>query len=333
MDINSNRLTSPEITNLHLQFIQETISICVSKHVLATVKDPEVRSLFEFSLGLSENHVKALENFFKLENFPVPDGFREKDVNLDSPPLFVDTFWLNYLHTLSHTGLTGYSLAFGNSLRQDIQDYYYQCNIDAMEVHKKTISTLVAKGLYEKPPHFSTPKRVEYITSFSYSFDVIGKKRPLNTAEAGSVFFNLSKTRLAKALTIGFIQVVKNKDFRKFLESNLRDINQNYGIFSSILQEANLKVPKLLDTYVTNSTVAPFSDRLMANIAGFLASAAISYYGTALVSSMRIDLIVHCEAAILGGLKQLSKFGNVAVNNGWIEKLPQADDRKELPIN
>ncbi|MDN3018885.1 DUF3231 family protein [Paenibacillus sp. BSR1-1] len=331
--MNNYRLESTEITNLFIQYIMDTASICVSKHVLATVKDSEVCSLFEFSLEVSEKHVKKLKDFFHEENFPIPDGFKEKDVNLEAPPLFVDSFWLYYQHTMSHIGLSSYALSFGNTVRQDMQDYYYQCNVDAMEVYKKCVAALLSKGLYENSPYYSTPSETKYVKNLGYALDVIGKKRPLNSAEAGNIFFNLTKTRLAKGVSLGFSQVTKNKDLRKYLETNIRDINKNYGLFSSLLQEENLNVPILLDTNVTNSTVAPFSDKLMAVITGFLTQSAISYYGTALGSSMRIDLIGHCETAILGLLKQLTKFGSVALNNGWIEKLPEANDRKELPIN
>jgi len=35
-----SRLTSSEITSLWTQYIQDTMSVCISKYVLAKVKDP-----------------------------------------------------------------------------------------------------------------------------------------------------------------------------------------------------------------------------------------------------------------------------------------------------
>ncbi|KKI91278.1 hypothetical protein WQ54_15780 [Bacillus sp. SA1-12] len=330
---NNSRLTSTEITNLFTQYIQDTLSICISKHVLATVKDSDVRSLFEFAMGLSEKHVIKIKEILKKENFPVPNGLTEEDVNLEAPPLFADIFWLHYLHTMTHNGLTGYSLSFGNSIRQDMQDYYYQCNIDAMEVYKMCVGILLSKGLYEKPPYFSIPQTVEYITNVGYVLDVIGKKRPLNSAEAGNIFFNLIKNRLVKAVLLGFSQVAKNKDVRQYFEKSLKTSNKNFGIFSSLLREEHLNFPKLLDQEVTNSTIQPFSDKLMMICVGFLQGSAISYYGTALVSSLRADLIGQCEAAILRVMKGVPNWGNIIIENGWIEKLPEANDRQELPNN
>ncbi|MEK5393396.1 DUF3231 family protein [Margalitia sp. FSL K6-0131] len=327
------RLTSTEITNLFIQYIQETMSICICKHVLLTVKDPEIHALFEFTLSLSEKHKERIKEFFALEKFPLPNGLTDKDVNLEAPPLFSDVFWLHYLHTMTNHGLTGYSLCFGTSSRRDIRDYYFQYNMDAMEVYNQSVDILLSKGLYEHPPNFSTPQKVEYITNIGYALDVIGKKRPLNSAEAGNIFFNLTKTRLAKGICLGFSQVAKNKEVRKHLEKGLITINKNYGTFSTLLREENLHIPSLLDTHITNSKVAPFSDKLIMINAGFLLGASTSYYGTALVSSLRMDVVGYCEEAILGVFKLLPNYGKIVIKNGWFEKLPVADDRRELPTD
>ena len=43
------------------------MSVCISKYVLAKVKDPEVYSLFEFTLKLAEKHLYVLRDIFKAE--------------------------------------------------------------------------------------------------------------------------------------------------------------------------------------------------------------------------------------------------------------------------
>ncbi|WP_419393413.1 DUF3231 family protein [Cytobacillus praedii] len=330
MSTDNSRLTTTEITNLLTQYNQETMSICISKHVLATVKDSEIRSLFEFALELSGEHLKKLKEIFNNVNFPVPNGFTGKDVNLDAPPLFTDSFWLYYLHTMTNHGLSGYSIAFGVSTRLDIRNYYYQCNIDAMEVYNKCIDIFLSKGIYEKPPYFSTPQKVEYISNVGYVLDMFGKKRPLNSAESGNIFFNLTKSRLAKGVILGFSQVAKDKDVREFFEKSLSTINKNFGVFSSLLREENLHIPQTLDTQVTNCTIAPFSDKLMMLKVGFMYGAAISYYSTAMVSSLRADLVGHYEAAIIRSLKGLPNWWNIVIKNGWLEKLPPANDREDI---
>ncbi|MFS2174223.1 DUF3231 family protein, partial [Priestia megaterium] len=45
---NDNRLTSSEVTSLWVQYIRETMAICISKYVVKITKDPDVASLFNY---------------------------------------------------------------------------------------------------------------------------------------------------------------------------------------------------------------------------------------------------------------------------------------------
>ncbi|WP_216700821.1 DUF3231 family protein [Priestia filamentosa] len=331
MTMNDDRLTSSEITNLWIQYIRETMAICISNYVLATVKDSEIRTLFKFCLELSEKHFEVLKKFLNKENFPLPIGFTDKDVNLEAPPLFTDLFWLQYIHTMTTHGLSGYSMSFSSSVRKDIRNHYYQCNIDTMEVYNQSIDILLSKGIYERDPYFSTPQNPGFITELGYAIDVLGKKRHLNTMEAGNIYINLRKSIVAKGIILGFQQVTKDKKIRKFMEDGLSLLNKHIGIFSSILHEENLHSPRLLDTHVTDSKMAPFSDKLMLFHAGFMFNLGMVYYSNAMAVSMRVDVITHCESSILRDLKLTTSWGNIMIKKGWIEKPPQANDRKKLP--
>jgi len=192
------RLTSSEITSLWTQYIQDTMAVCINKYVLATVKDPEIYSLYEFTLGISKKHLKALSNIFKSEKLEPPKGFTEKDVNVDAPPLFTDVFWLGYMHEMTMHGLAGYSISFSVSARKDIRDHYFQCNIDAMEIYNKSIEILLSKGIYQRSPYFSKSQKSQSVTELGYVMDLFGDKRPLNSMEAGNIYFNAEQLEQAK---------------------------------------------------------------------------------------------------------------------------------------
>jgi hypothetical protein len=330
---NDTRLTSSEITSLWVQYIRETMAICISKYVLATVKDPEVHSLFGFCLELSQKHLKVLKKILNAENFPLPKGFTDKDVNLEAPPLFTDVLWLHYIHTMTIHGLSGHSMSFSSSIRKDIRDLYYQCNMDAMDVYNRSIDILLSKGLYERDPYFSMPQGVEYITELGYAMDILRKKRSLNSMEAGNIYTDLKKSISAKSIILGFQQVAQDKKIRKFMDDGLNLVNKHIGLFSSLLHEGGLHTPPLLDREVTNSKIAPFSDKLMLFHAGFMFNLAMIYYSVTMSVSMRIDVVGHCEASILRDLKLTTSWGNIMIERGWIEKPPEASDRKELPNN
>ncbi|MGM0834678.1 MAG: DUF3231 family protein [Bacillota bacterium] len=328
MDLIKKRLTSAEITNLWIHYIQETMAICVSKYALKCIEDTDISATFEFALNLSNNHIQILKGFFAQEEFPIPNGFTDEDVNLKAPPLFTETFWLEYIHGMTMHGSSLYSLAFNSSVRKDVRDFYYQCVNDSMNLYNKSIDVLISKEIYQKSPYYSTPQQVDYITKLTYVTDVFGKRRPLNSMESGNIYFNLKKSIITKAIILGFRQVCELTEIRKFMEKGLQVANKHIGLFSTVLLEDNLHSPKLMDSEVTNSSIAPFSDKLMLYHAGNLFSVAISYYGHAAVMSMRADLLIHCEAAISRDLRVFAKYGQIMIKNQWLEQPPKADDRK-----
>ncbi|MED1203522.1 DUF3231 family protein [Heyndrickxia acidicola] len=324
------RLTSSEITGLWTQYIQTTMSTCISKHVIATSKDPETISLFKFTLGLSNKHIKKIESIFESEKLELPQGFTEEDVNLNAPPLFTAKFWLIYIHDMTMHGLAGYTLSFSVAARKDIRDHFYECINDTMDLYNKSIDILLSKDIYQRSPYFSTENKSKPITEMKYFLEIFGNKRPLNSMETGNIYFNLKKSIVTKTLINGFKQVIHDSEIHEFLDHCLKAISKNIDVFTSVLAEENLHTPNLLDGEYTNSNVAPFSEKLMTFHIGFLFHLASTYYASAMVTSMRIDIIGHCDAAIIRDLKIISFFGKLMLKKGWIESLPLADDRKEL---
>lgn len=330
MKKNDIRLTSSEITGLWTQYIQVTMSICISKYVLATITDPEIISLFKYTLGLSKKHLEKVERIFNSEKLDLPKGFTENDVNLNAPPLFSDTFWLVYIHDMSMHGLAGYTISFSVSARADLRDHYNLCINDTMDLYNKSIDILLSKEIYQRSPYFSTKNRSNSVTEFTFFMDLFGEKRPLNTMETGNIYFNLKKSIVTKTLINGFSQVIKDQEVHNFFDNCLSAISKNINIFTTVLAQENLHSPNLLDGETTNSNIAPFSDKLMTFHIGFLFHLAATYYATATITSMRIDVIGHCDAAILRDLKIIALFGKLMLKKGWIENLPEADDRREV---
>lgn len=323
-------ISAPEIGNLWTQYLQDSMGICVMKYALKHMKDEEIRSLYEHSLGISEKHIHEITEMFKQFNFPIPIGFTDKDVNDDAPPLFSDAFWLEYLHNMVTHGLSGYHIAFSTSLRKDIRDFYRQCNLDSMDLYDRSLDLLMKKGLYSRPPIIAIPERVEFVYDSNYVNGWLGEKRPLNSIEINNIFFNLRKSILAKALLVGFSQVAVNKEVKQYLLKANYTIQKHISIFSNILHEDDLPSPTMWDAEVTSSTIAPFSDKLIMYHSGFVFNMGIAYYGAAIASSFRRDLVSQCELAVIRDLKNQDNWIEIMIRNGWFEQPPQAIDRKAL---
>lgn len=74
MENNSIRLTAPEVSSLRTQYIFETMSICFINYALEHIDDKDINEIYKTALQLSEKHVQQVKEFFKGENYPIPQG-------------------------------------------------------------------------------------------------------------------------------------------------------------------------------------------------------------------------------------------------------------------
>jgi hypothetical protein len=324
------RLTAPEIANLWASYMNDSMAICVITHMLDKIEDTEIRPVFEFALELARTHVHKVSGIFKEENHPIPHGFTDEDVNPSAPRLFADTFWLMYLHEMTIHGLAGYSIALTTSSRADIREYYIHCNASSMGLYEKTIKVLLSKGLYSRPPYISTPEKVDFVKQQPFLTGWFGERRPLNSIEISNIFFNLKKDIVSRALQIGFSQVAKSKEVRDFMVRGADITFKHIEVFSSILHECDLPSPKHWESEITNSTDAPFSDKLMMYHAMVLISTAVGFYGLGMSVCMRRDLAVTYQRIMTETQKYAEDGANIMIANGWMEQPPQADDRKAI---
>ena len=95
------------------------------------------------------------------------------------------------------------------------------------------------------------------------------------------------------------------------MEECLNTVNKNINIFSSCTSRRKPPVSTLIRSEITNSNIAPFSDKLMVFHAGFLFNLATTYYAAAMITSMRIDVAGHCDASILRDLKTFLLWGEL----------------------
>ena len=94
-------LTAAEISGLWTQYMDDTLAVCVNRYFLEKVEDEEVRPIVEWTLDTAKENVSIMQELFQKEDFPIPIGFTEQDVNPQAPRLFSDTFFLMYLRQMS----------------------------------------------------------------------------------------------------------------------------------------------------------------------------------------------------------------------------------------
>jgi hypothetical protein len=324
-------LTSAEIANLWTQYINDSLAICILTHSIEKAQDQDIKEVLKYALGLAESHIVKIIEFFKTENFPIPKGFSlEEDVNLNAPPLFTDVFMIEYMHSMTLLGLTGYAGAVATSCREDQIDYFMKCNTETMKLHKLIVKVMLNKGLYSKTSRINPPNQVNFVDNQRYLTGWFGKKRPLNVIEISGMSFNMKKDVTKVVLELGFGQVCTTKEIQKYFERGKKICQNHFGTFNNMLTKEELSSPKTLVSEVTNSTISPFSDKLMLFHIVSLVSAAIGYYGAGLAVSQRRDLAGEYAKFMTEVGLYVEDGAELLIKYGWLEQPPLADDRESL---
>ena len=99
---------------------------------------------------------------------------------------------------------------------------------------------------------------------------------------------------------------------------------------TAILTKENIPIPSSYDSYLTDSTVAPFSEKLMLNHTIVLASSGISRLGMAIANTMRSDLSLKYIKFTAEDMKYSKEGSDILIDNGWFEQPPQATKHENL---
>jgi hypothetical protein len=124
--------------------------------------------------------------------------------------------------------------------------------------------------------------------------------------------------------------VVRSKEIKDYIKRGEKLCDRQYDTMSAILFESNLPAPRKWESEVTNSTIPPFSDKLMLFHIVTLVATASGYYGAAFALSQRRDLGAKYELLILDITKYAEDGANLLIKNGWMEQPPTFDDRDKL---
>ncbi|SDJ03677.1 DUF3231 family protein [Natribacillus halophilus] len=213
------------------------MAICTLKYFLETVEDPDIAALLQHALEMSQSHIPQLTDFFNGENWPVPNGFEEADVNLNAPRLYTDGFMLTYLQMMGMLGVNAYSAAIGMAVRSDVHDYYSACMTETVDLHKQATDLLLDKGMFVRSPEIMPPHRIDFVTAHDFLGKWMGDNRPLTAMETGNLHANSQRNILGKSLLIGFSQVAGDPEVRKHMVKGKEIAEKHVEVFSSKLKE------------------------------------------------------------------------------------------------
>jgi len=324
------QLNASEIANLWTTNMNNLVYIYSIPYYIKRCEDEEIRSIIELALEISKEIVGNVQEILKQENFPLPFGFTEEDVDVKVPRLYSDQFALTQYNTLAENGLMLYGLALVNSTRSDVRDFFNLCLSLTTKLYNQSKDVLVKRGLANSAPTIPIPEKVDFVHEQAFLTGWFGDRRPINAIEINQLAFNIRGAAFGEAKFMSYSQIAKSQELREFFVRGKEMCGKHVEVFTSILRENDLPSPTTYESEVTNSTIPPFSDKMMMFFIMSLGSVFISRYGTAIGLCNRRDIGLHFTRLLAETVKYVEDAANLMIKNGWMEQPPQAAARKAL---
>jgi hypothetical protein len=327
-----NHLTAAEVGVLWAQYVNTTLTICMLKYFLAKNEDEEIRPVIDFAQQVTQNKVQRIRGILKSDNYPVPIGFSDSDIDVQVPRLYSDPFTLSHIRNTVRLALTTYGLSLTLSSRQDVRAHYNESITEASQIDERALQAEQAKGLYVRAPYISAPEKPEFVQDSDYLGSFFGSKRPLNVIEIANILVGSQNNMMSTALLMGFAQTAESQKLREFFLRGKQISLKQAEILNDLLSNNDMPAPLSLGSYVTNSTVAPFSDKLMLQHTTLISKAALTYYGTGLGFIARTDISGTYARLMAEMVQYLEDAGMLMIKHKWMEQPPLAEDRRALVL-
>ena len=325
-------LTASELGSLWTTYLYDSMSIQVVRFMYEKVQDEEVKPIIKKALRIAEQHVHKMEDIFQKENLPIPYGFTEKDVELQAPDLFTDTFKLTFMLHMGRIGMLVHTTNLSVASRSDIQDFYGHALHQVQNLYRVASDTALEKGVFLKRPYIPYPKQLSFINDVGYlsGLNPLKKNRILNAIEITHLCVNIETNQIGLMLMSCFMQSSQSKEVSNFMKRGKEISKKHIILLSEALLNDDIQAPISPDHGVTDSTIPVFSEKLMMFQVNLLNSAGLGNYATAAAASQRSDLALNYERLSLE-VGQFAKDGaELMIKNKWMEEPPAAPDRNQL---
>ncbi|WP_147534563.1 DUF3231 family protein [Bacillus marasmi] len=331
MKENSFQLTTPEIAALWSTYMQSSATFYFLQPFHQHLKDLEIKPIVEEMMLLQKDNIRKIEAIFTVEDFPIPEGFSDKDVDLSAPPLFSDLFALSIVYRMGQVSVPNYGTVLTKVARSDVVQFFDECLKSSTELYQKSLKLMLSKGIYDRPPKIPYPNKIEYMEKQQSLLGLFfGEKPPLNAAELGEIFYAIERNYIGIILLMGFIQVTKDKELKEHLINGKKLSEKQIEIFNKILKDEEHLGNIPINVEVTGSTVSPYSERLILFLISSTTTTGIYLIAYTIANSLRQDLVSRCSLLIAEILKYGSDGLNLMINRGWMEQPPQPINRKDL---
>ncbi|TFB14632.1 DUF3231 family protein [Filobacillus milosensis] len=326
----SPSITSSEIGVLWMTYQQKTLLLRTLEYFIEHADDEEAKQILVSLYEDTRPYVLKIEDIFKTEGAAVPFGFTEEDVNKGAPKLFENGFDILFIRLMNEIGMGMQALNITMVYRQDIVVMFRELTSMTQKYFDKCTQYLLDKGLLTRAPYCAMPKKVEFVQETNYlsGFNPFKEKRPLTTVEVAHLYHTVEANNVGMQMIIGFAQCANLKDVKQYFHEGQGISKDIIKTVSEVLLDNDIHVPATPGGNVTNSTAAPFSDKLMLYSVSLFCSFAIGGSSVGTAFSLRNDLVGKMTKIMQDIFAYAHKGAKLMINNGYMEEPPQTKKKE-----
>ena len=320
--------TAGEISNLWQFIIANQAHLCLLEYWDHHAEDEDLKRILEQSKKIATQIVDDGLTLYKKAGFAPPIGFSLKsDVTKEVPRLMSDKLVLFVLHVLSEYGIYGYGLTLGKTDYPEVLTFFETCLKNSTDLYRMITEIIHKKGYGHQPVYIPVVKEPEMIEHHSFMSGWWGDQRQLSGIEIDNLIFSLRGVILAKTMFIIFSQIAKDPKVKKYCRRGKNIAGKRVERFQSFNTAENLPFQATFESEITDSSISPFSDRLIMFQVLSLAQIAIARYGNALSFVVRRDLSSLFGFLIVETGTFLDDGLNLMIEYKWLEQPPMATHR------
>jgi spore coat protein CotF len=239
-----------------------------------------------------------------------------------------DKLVLIVLQILSEYGVYGYGLTIGKIETPEVLAYYKTCLSDTTDLYQSITEIIHRKGYQHQPVYIPTVQQAEFVENPSFLAGWWGEQRQVSAIEIDSLIFSLRGAMLAKTMFMVLSEIAKDPKVQKVCKRGKEITGKRVERIQSLNTAENLPFQATYESEITDTTISPFSDRLIMFETLSLSEIAIARYGNALSTVVRRDLSSMLALYIVETGTYLDDVLSLMIEKNWFEQPPMAANRK-----
>ncbi|MCM3439761.1 DUF3231 family protein [Metabacillus halosaccharovorans] len=326
-------ITSSELGTLWLTYQEKTMILRMLEYFITKADDEKAKDIMTNLYDELNTYVGKIVQIYEEEGAVIPVGYTAQDVNKDVPKLYDNGFDIMFVRLLKQISMGLHSLNLTMTFREDINILFEDLTALTQRYFRICSQYLLEKGLLVRSTYVSMPKSVEFVKDNNYlggiALNPFSQKRTLNTVEIAHLHKAIESNLTGTQMILGFGQCANDAEVRNFFNEGAELAKGIVKELSEVMIEVDLSIPQTPGGNATDSTVAPFSDKLMMYCTSLFCSFSMGSNSLGTAFSLRNDLSAKMGIFMKDIFEYAHKGAKIMISNGWMEEPPQMQNRKQ----